>query len=260
MTEAPGVNAAEVTRPYTGTGVLDDNCEQTVIMGVGVEEGFLSTRPTTGRFISGCEDFFSGHTTCPTCDGTGKVSKDRGHELVALIPVSDKRLHPRHTKLYVSISIIFCIIVAGVLLFFLFPRSINIHSSQPTLIPLVASYSENHTAMHMTVVNMYNITNENFYQVDLTSVEANMLLNQRILATKINSSSVTISMRSAKLYYITLNATFDSELDYIIQYCWYYPSGSFLVQFQAMATFSYFEKLEQMTINTYQYVHCPKHQ
>lgn len=63
---------------------------------------------------------------------------------------------------------------------------------------------------------MYNITNENFYQVKLTSVEANILLNQRILASVTNTSSMTVSMRSAELYYVQLNATFNADLDYIV--------------------------------------------
>lgn len=253
-----GAVKGSVGKTYTGTGVLIDDAQPTIAVGV-VDDGHLSTRSAAGRFISGCEDFFHGSITCPTCDGTGRVSREREHELVALIPMSDKRLHPRRTKLYVAISVALCFIVAGLLVFFLFPRSINIRSSQPTIVPLVAGYNENHTAMYMAVINMYNITNENFYQVKLTSVEANILLNQRILASVTNTSSMTVSMRSAELYYVQLNATFNADLDYIVRYCWNYQDGIFLVQFQAMATFSYFQKLEQMTLITYQYIRCPKH-
>lgn len=263
MAEGPNVGvavASSTAGPYTGTGIIDDAQPMAVraddddLLVLGAEP-----RSAAGRLISRCEELFGGSITCPTCDGTGKVSRDREHDLVALIPMNDRRLRPRHTKLYVAVSVVMCFLVAGLLLFFLFPRSINLRSNQPTLIPLEAGYGENHTTMYMTVVNMYNVTNENFYQVELTSVVASMLLNQRILASTTNSSSLTISMRSTKLYYITLNATFSLELDYIIQYCWYFPAASFFVQCQATATFSYFQKSEEMTLITYQYINCPKH-
>lgn len=253
MAESGGVEATR-SRPYTGTGVMDDTT-----IAVGVNPIIVNhTSASVSRFTAGYEDFWSGNITCPTCDGTGKVSREREHELVALIPMSDKRLHPRRTTLYVGISITFCIIIAGLLLFFLFPRSISLNSDQPTLTPVAAEFSNNNTDMWMSIVNMYNMTNTNFYQVEVESVTASLLDNERILKTVTNGTTLTIPMRSTKLYYIMLNVTFGSEMGYVVQYCLTGSPRSFLVQFQAMATFAYFEKSEQMTLNTYQYVHCPK--
>jgi hypothetical protein len=247
----------EVTssKPYTGTGVMDD----TSVIAVGVDPTIVHhASASTGRFSSGYDDFFGGYIRCPTCDGTRKVSREREHELVALIPMSDKRLHPRRTTLYVGISITLCIIVAALLLFFLFPRSISLDSDQPTLTPVAAGFSNNNTDMYMSVVNMYNMTNTNFYQVEVESVTASVLNNQRILQTVTNNTAMTIPMRSAKLYYVMLNVTFSSEMIYVVQYCLTGAPRSFLIEFQAMATFAYFGKSEQMTLSTYQYVHCPK--
>lgn len=63
---------------------------------------------------------------------------------------------------------------------------------------------------------MYNVTNTNFYQVEVESVTASLLDNQRILNTVINGTTMTIPMRSTKLYYVMLNVTFNSELDYVV--------------------------------------------
>lgn len=63
----------EVTnsKPYTGTGVMDDTS-----IAVGVDPNVVNrTSASTHRFSAGYDDFFGGNITCPTCDGTGKVSR-----------------------------------------------------------------------------------------------------------------------------------------------------------------------------------------
>lgn len=236
-------------RPYTGTGVTDGGEGSSI--GIGVEPSINSPR-TTGRSYV---DFFGGTITCPSCQGTGKISRGQENELVALIPLSDKRLHPRRTKLYVTLSVVLCIISAGLLLFFLFPRSIVLRSIAPSIIPSSASFA-NHTEMYMTIVNTYNMSNENFFSVQLSSMTLSMIFNQKIINTAINDTTSTIPMRSTVFYHITMNITFSAEQDYVIQYCFAKPDANFLVPFQAMATFNYFQKSEQMTLNTYQYIHC----
>ncbi|CDQ67057.1 unnamed protein product [Oncorhynchus mykiss] len=63
--------------------------------------------------------------TCPTCWGVGRIP--RGHDqLVAVIPCSDIRLRPSRTKLYVCISVVVCLLICCLILFFLFPRSISL--------------------------------------------------------------------------------------------------------------------------------------
>ncbi|MEQ2206051.1 hypothetical protein XENOCAPTIV_021834 [Xenoophorus captivus] len=89
--------------------------------------------------------------TCPTCQGTGRIprgykdaviffptqsvpghpvtcfcSTGQENQLVALIPYSDQRLRPSRTKLYVTISVALCLLLSGLAVFFLFPRSIDV--------------------------------------------------------------------------------------------------------------------------------------
>ncbi|XP_054047324.1 transmembrane protein 106B isoform X2 [Rissa tridactyla] len=64
--------------------------------------------------------------TCPTCQGTGRIPRGQENQLVALIPYSDQRLRPRRTKLYVTASVIVCLLLSGLAVFFLFPRSIDV--------------------------------------------------------------------------------------------------------------------------------------
>ncbi|NXH14750.1 T106C protein, partial [Bucco capensis] len=62
--------------------------------------------------------------TCPTCQGTGSIPTEQVNELVALIPYSDQRLRPQRTKLYVLLSVLLCLLISGLVLFFLFPHSV----------------------------------------------------------------------------------------------------------------------------------------
>ncbi|KAM8990626.1 transmembrane protein 106C isoform 3-T3 [Ara ararauna] len=62
--------------------------------------------------------------TCPTCQGTGCIPTQQVNELVALIPYSDQRLRPQRTKLYVLLSVLLCLLISGLVVFFLFPHSI----------------------------------------------------------------------------------------------------------------------------------------
>lgn len=64
--------------------------------------------------------------------------------------------------------------------------------------------------------NVYNMTNTNFYQVEVQSVTASLLDIQRILVTVTNDTALTIPMRSTKLYHVMLNVTFSSDMDYVV--------------------------------------------
>ena len=64
---------------------------------------------------------------CPTCHGKGKLSQSEADKVVALIPASDKRLRPRRTELYLTLTAVFCIVSGCLLVFFLWPRAVYVH-------------------------------------------------------------------------------------------------------------------------------------
>lgn len=72
-------------------------------------------------------DFKAG-STCPTCQGTGKIPRGQEDELVALIPYNDDRLksHKCRTCCYVSLVLAFLLITGGLLTAFLFPRDVQV--------------------------------------------------------------------------------------------------------------------------------------
>lgn len=70
------------------------------------------------------------------------------------------------------------------------------------------------------VKNEYNITNYNFFKVDVTSLDVVMNFDQRILATETNSTRLTMPMRSSMTHYISMNATFTFDEDFIVYASW----------------------------------------
>lgn len=69
--------------------------------------------------------------------------------------------------------------------------------------------------------NEYNITNYNYFSIDVASLDVVMNYDQRILSSETNTTRFTMPMRSSKRHYISMNATFTFEEDFIVyvQFC-----------------------------------------
>ncbi|KAK2570205.1 Transmembrane protein 106B [Acropora cervicornis] len=89
--------------------------------------------------------------TCPTCGGTGKLTREQENDLVALIPVRDSRLKPRRTMLYLLLAIFLGVVISVVAGVFLFPRSISIKLEKA--VPLNVSMSLSNTTKPFIVIN-----------------------------------------------------------------------------------------------------------
>ncbi|XP_066423801.1 transmembrane protein 106C isoform X2 [Molothrus aeneus] len=89
------------------------------------EEVLVSQEPVQdGAKIPYMEFMGQDSATCPTCQGTGCIPTEQVNELVALIPYGDQRLRPQRTKLYVLLSVLLCLLLSGLGVFFLFPHSV----------------------------------------------------------------------------------------------------------------------------------------
>lgn len=112
--------------------------------------------------------------TCPTCGGSGKLTKEQEHDLVALIPVRDRRLKPRRTVLYLVVAVFICLTVSILVGVFLFPRNISIHlaSALPVNVNMPKS---NKTDPFILINSTISINNSNFFEavIDGFSIEVN---------------------------------------------------------------------------------------
>jgi len=211
---------------------------------------------TCRRSGGGYEEFFGGQVVCPTCRGAGRIPREMDQGMIALIPISDKRLRPRRTLLYVLLAVVICIITAGLLLFFFFPRAVSLSSNQDKLTPSFIYINVTEGIMLLTVTNVFNITNQNYFGVTVSSLEVSMHYDKYFLATVTNTTVVSLPLRARDKLYITMNATFTNDQDFIVQACHLLPHMMLLIPFRATATIEYLGKSEQSLLNTYQYVHC----
>ncbi|KAI0227924.1 transmembrane protein 106B [Lamellibrachia satsuma] len=211
---------------------------------------------------NGYEEFFGGTIPCPSCRGVGRIPRELEHKLVALIPLNDDRLKPSRTKLYVFLAVGICLSIGGLLLFFLYPRTIQLNSDMPNLTPDYLYVNTSQNLLFMTVVNRYNISNQNYVTIDAIKLDVTAILDQQAVASATNATTLSVSLRSTQTHYVAINVTLNSEAQkYIITYCSKSSPTSaheLLMPFHATLTTDYMGHTEQTSLTTYQQVRCNK--
>ncbi|KAK9514307.1 hypothetical protein VZT92_027783 [Zoarces viviparus] len=194
--------------------------------------------------------------TCPTCQGTGRIPRGQENQLVALIPYSDQRLRPSRTKLYVTISVALCLLLSGLAVFFLFPRSIDV--SYVGVKSAYVSYDLDKRIVYLNVTSTLNITNNNYYTVSVTNITAQVQFSKTVIGkAKFNNSSVITPLDERQIDY-TVPTTIADEMSYMFDYCTL-PTikvHNIVVMMQVTVTTSYFGHAEQVSQEMYQYVDC----
>ncbi|MBN3308732.1 transmembrane protein 106A isoform X2 [Amia ocellicauda] len=188
---------------------------------------------------------------CPTCQGTGRIPRGQEKQLVALIPYSDQRLKPRHTKLYVCISVFLCLLICSLFLFFLFPRSVFL--SSVGLQSVYVFYDKPH--VNMTITNMINITNDNFYAIHATGLDIQALILETV-AGKVKIANVTmVKPRSTVQYIYTVEVSLEAGL---YNYCTSATINihTLFLHLQMTMNASYLAHSEQLSLETYEYIDC----
>uniref|UniRef100_A0A915HZ63 Transmembrane protein 106A n=1 Tax=Romanomermis culicivorax TaxID=13658 RepID=A0A915HZ63_ROMCU len=84
-----------------------------------------------------------GGVPCPSCNGTGRIPNEFEKQLVALIPLTDNRLKPRRTFIWVIVAVTSSLLLCGLALFFIVPRSLSLSTDEPAITNIkVLSYLE----------------------------------------------------------------------------------------------------------------------
>ncbi|KAL5265152.1 hypothetical protein ACHWQZ_G006036 [Mnemiopsis leidyi] len=73
-----------------------------------------------------------GMIQCPSCRGSGV--RDVSTDLVALIPYSDERLKPRHTKCKISLALLLCSIIIGTMTYIFLPGKVIVTTTNMTIV------------------------------------------------------------------------------------------------------------------------------
>ncbi|XP_026112786.1 transmembrane protein 106B [Carassius auratus] len=194
--------------------------------------------------------------TCPTCQGTGRIPRGQENQLVALIPYSDQRLRPRRTKLYVTASVILCLLLSSLAVFFLFPRSIDVN--YVGVKSVYVSYDQSKRIVYLNVTNSLNITNNNYYSVDVANITAQVQFSKTVIGKTRISNITTIGPLDMKQIDYMVPTTIADEMSYMYDYCTLQSIKvhNIVVMMQITVTTVYFGHAEQVSQEMYQYVDC----
>ncbi|XP_062872527.1 transmembrane protein 106Ba [Trichomycterus rosablanca] len=194
--------------------------------------------------------------TCPTCQGTGRIPREQENQLVALIPYSDQRLRPRRTKLYVSLSVLLCLLLSGLAVFFLFPRTIDV-----TFIGVKSSYVTFDTEqriVYLNITNSLNITNNNYYPVQVANITAQVQFYKTVIGKSLVSNVTAVMPLDMRQVDFSVSTIIANEMSYIFDFCTMQSIKvhNIVVMMQMTVTTVYFGHAEQVSLERYLYVDC----
>lgn len=194
--------------------------------------------------------------TCPTCQGTGRIPRGQENQLVALIPYSDQRLRPRRTKLYVMASVFVCLLLSGLAVFFLFPRSIDV--KYIGVKSAYVSYDSQKRMIYLNITNTLNITNNNYYSVEVENITAQVQFSKTVIGKARLNNITNIGPLDMKQIDYTVPTVIAEEMSYMYDFCTL-PSikvHNIVLMMQVTVTTAYFGHSEQISQERYQYVDC----
>nr|XP_046272272.1 transmembrane protein 106B-like isoform X2 [Scatophagus argus] len=189
---------------------------------------------------------------CPTCQGTGRIPRGQENKLLAVIPCNDQRLRPRHTKLYVAVSVGVCLLVCSLVLFFLFPRSVLL---SPVAVQSSFVYFTQE-GVQINVTNVLNITNHNFVEVQAYNLTL-QALNYDTLVGRVTISNVTsVKPLSVKMYSFVMSILVTDRG--ISHYCKevFSPVHLLYLHLQMSVTIHYLVHYEQLSLETFEFIDC----
>lgn len=157
--------------------------------------------------------------TCPTCGGSGKLTKEQEHDLVALIPVRDRRLKPRRTLLYLVLAVFLCLAICAVVGAIFFPRTVSIKlvDAFPNNISIP---STNHTNPVIIINSTVLVNNSNFFEASLDHISIQVNWNEYVVANPDIPKKITVPARSSQNHTFIVRTIYkNKEADKIKRVC-----------------------------------------
>uniref|UniRef100_F7I1I9 Transmembrane protein 106A n=1 Tax=Callithrix jacchus TaxID=9483 RepID=F7I1I9_CALJA len=190
--------------------------------------------------------------TCPTCQGSGRIPQELEKQLVALIPYGDQRLKPKHTKLFVFLTVLICLVTSSFVIFFLFPRSIPV---QPAgLNSSTVAFGE--SDIHLNITNVLNIFNGNYYPITVTQLTLEVLHLSLVVGQVSNNLLLHIGPLASEQMFYAVATRIQDENTYKICTWPKIKVHHVLLHIQGTLTCSYLSHSEQLVFQSYEYVDC----
>uniref|UniRef100_A0A2K6GXZ8 Transmembrane protein 106A n=1 Tax=Propithecus coquereli TaxID=379532 RepID=A0A2K6GXZ8_PROCO len=190
--------------------------------------------------------------TCPTCQGSGEIPQELEKQLVALIPYGDQRLKPRHTKLFVFLAVLICLVTSSSIGYFLFPRSITVQPSG--LNSSTVAFDE--ADIHLNITNILNISNSNYYPITVTQLTIEVLHLSLMVGQVSHSLLLHIGPLASEQIFYAVASRISDENTYKICTWLKIKVHHVLLHIQGTLTCSYLSHSEQLVFQSYDYVDC----
>ncbi|XP_006867339.1 PREDICTED: transmembrane protein 106A-like [Chrysochloris asiatica] len=192
-----------------------------------------------------------GFVTCPTCQGSGAISQAQEKQLVALIPYEDQRLKPRHTKLFVFLAVLICLVTSTLIIFFLFPQSIAVQTA--CLNSFSVAFNEAGISLNLT--NVLNISNHNYCPITVTQLAIEVLHLSLVVGQVSENLLLPIRpLASEQILYAVASKVQDENTYKICT--WQNIKVHHVLHVQGILTYSYLNHSEQLVFQSYEYVDC----
>ncbi|KAM7542507.1 hypothetical protein Aperf_G00000015802 [Anoplocephala perfoliata] len=153
---------------------------------------------------------------CPTCRGTGVIQDDAdastggGGEYIALIPLTDQRLRPKHVTLKIILTVVLCLTITGLLLFFLLLRTVQLRSSCALLLPTAVQITNGTVSLNLSYP--FNVTNWNYVPLYLESVDLMALYHANLLSETTVTLNQWVPARGTKELHVNQTLNFDEPI------------------------------------------------
>ncbi|XP_059893735.1 transmembrane protein 106A isoform X7 [Gadus macrocephalus] len=161
------------------------------------------------------------------------------------------RSHPQG-KLYVCLSMGLCLVICCLILYFLFPRTVVL---VPVFVQSVTVYFTPE-AVSLEVTNLVNISNENFFPVQIVELDIQGLILKTIMGKSKQCNVTRLDARSQLLYNMKLVLSIEDKG--LKTYCQSkaIPLHTLFLELQITMQVSYLSHNEQFFMNIYEYIDC----
>uniref|UniRef100_A0A8C3GK92 Transmembrane protein 106C n=1 Tax=Cairina moschata TaxID=8855 RepID=A0A8C3GK92_CAIMO len=216
-----------------------------------------STAGTARRTLPSSPTWNSrGRTASPAPPARALAAFPRVNELVALIPYSDQRLRPQRTKLYVLLSVLLCLLISGLVVFFLFPHSVLVDDGGIKVVQVW--FDKKNSVVVLAITATLRIRNSNFYSVAVTSLTSQVQYMNTVVGSQQITNVSSIQPLSDKLVNFTVKAEMGGPFSYVYFFCTFpkVKVHNIVIFMRTSVKLSYIGHVTQSALETYHYVDC----
>ncbi|VDL18749.1 unnamed protein product [Hymenolepis diminuta] len=170
-----------------------------------------------------------------------------GSEYIALIPLTDQRLRPQRITIKILLTVMLCLVISGLLLFFLMLRSVELSSADHLLLPDNVNITESTVSLNLSYP--INVTNWNFVPLHVESVDLMAFYHAYVLKQTEANLDEWVPARSTKELHVNQTLVFDDPIFSV----YYFES---VIYFRSNVKMNTLGQHFESVLDTFQLVSC----